>query len=125
MTLEEVKLVLANPKCYTYSEDELHKSALENIQMLEKINADMTNRLEITRNRNFTLVAKEVLFDNLLEQAEKYKRERDAAVEQLKELDCATCKHSNMMHIASVCCKCTDASNWEWQGVKEAKDENT
>ena len=119
MTLEEVKLVLANPKCYTYSEDELHKSALENIQMLEKINADMTNRLEITRNRNCTLVAKEVLFDNLLEQAEKYKRERDAAVEDMRHDPhcCYHCKHRKGKSCQSEAKN--DGDCFEWRGVKE------
>lgn len=54
-----------------------------------------------------------------LEYIEQLERERDAAVDELKEFDCATCKHCNMEHIASICCKCKDASNWEWRGVKE------
>lgn len=48
---------------------------------------------------------------------EQLERERDAAIEQLKEFDCATCKHCNLEHIASICCKCKDAGNWEWSGV--------
>lgn len=50
---------------------------------------------------------------------DKYKRERDVAIEQLKEFDCATCKHCNLEHIASICRKCKVASKWEWRGVKE------
>ena len=55
---------------------------------------------------------------------EQLERERDAAVEQLKYFNCRTCVHSNLMHIASECCGCKNASRWGWRGVKEEKDEN-
>jgi hypothetical protein len=50
---------------------------------------------------------------------QQLERERDAAVEQLKYFNCRTCAHSNLMHIASECCGCENASRWEWRGVTE------
>ena len=56
---------------------------------------------------------------------DQYKRERDAAVEQLKEVDrlelfcCSHCKHEELDDFS--CTTCIHMSNWEWIGAQEVK----
>ena len=58
------------------------------------------------------------LIESLSAQLDQVTRERDAAVEQLKEFDCATCVNCNLMHLSSVCKKCRNADYWQWRGVE-------
>ena len=95
---------------------DLHADALEYIQQLEA--------------RIDTLTAKAVLFDEAVAAGEKYKRERDAAVEQLRKggRACSICKFSeDIPENDKICeeCRLTGTkllySNWEWVGLQEVE----
>ncbi len=84
-----------------------------------------------------TMTAKAVLFDEAVAAGEKMKRERDAAVEQLKNVDtvdifyCSHCKHEELcdynLNSCDDCEKdcpchtCVDMCNWQWRGVLEGE----
>lgn len=77
-----------------------------------------------------TLTAKAVLFDEAVALGKKYKRERDAAVEQLRKggRACSTCKFSeDIPENDKICeeCRLTGTkllySNWEWVGPQEVE----
>lgn len=56
---------------------------------------------------------------------QQLERERDAAVEQLKEVDrlelfcCSHCKHEELDDFS--CTTCLHMSNWEWIGAQEVE----
>lgn len=86
---------------------------------IRKLMGDALPYIQQLEERNDTLITKMAIFEEILKYAEQLKRERDAAIEQLKYFNCRTCVHSNLMHIASECCGCKNASRWEWRGEKE------
>jgi len=58
--------------------------------------------------------------EKLRAELEKVKRERDAAVTDLKAVgkgECWVCKH--FRNGGQKCRNCEDGSNWEWRGQKE------
>lgn len=97
---------------------------------LEAEALEYIHRLEV---RIDTLTAKAVLFDEAVVAGEKMKRERDAAVKQLKDVDtvdlfyCSHCKHEELcdynLNSCDDCEKdcpchtCVDMCNWQWCGV--------
>lgn len=57
-----------------------------------------------------------------VERAQHFKRERDAAVSDLRGCaieSCAECMYCLYRTARSFCSDCTDGSNWRWKGVKE------
>lgn len=58
------------------------------------------------------------------EKIERLERERDAAVEDVKELctnpysACHYCKSSNKEYVSNDCMDCANACNWQWRGAK-------
>ena len=76
-------------------------------------------------------------WDELFETAKQLERERDAAVEQLKEVDkedlfrCSHCIHDELCNDGLTPCvdcdkecpchTCRNSSNWEWRGVQEVE----
>ena len=84
-----------------------------------------------------TLTAKAVLFEDAVDAGERMKRERDAAVKQLKDVDtvdllyCSHCKHEELcdynLNSCDDCEKdcpchtCVDMCNWQWRGVQEGE----
>ena len=100
-----------------YNDDEpchfnLHKDALAYIQQLERERDEARNDLDTLSYANTELHSA----------YEAMKRERDAAVEQLKEVDrlelfcCSHCKHEELDDFS--CTTCIHMSNWEWIGVQ-------
>ena len=77
------------------------------------------------------------LINDTLAYIQQLECERDAAVEELKEVDlldlfrCSHCKHEELcdetMYSCSDCDKdcpcstCVDCSNWQWRGVQEVE----
>ena len=68
---------------------------------------------------------------NLTEELERVKRERDAAIADLKHGDnCDICAHTACVHDCDFecdtctfdckCRTCRDECNWEWRGIKDA-----
>ena len=57
--------------------------------------------------------------EQLERERDQYKRERDAAIIELRGYGCEQCVHSDLKNIATVCCNCKLGSLWEWQGVKQ------
>lgn len=104
-------------------DDELFMDALAYIQQIEA-------RINV-------LIPQAVLFEEAIAAGEKYKRERDAAVEQLKEVDridlfsCSHCKNEENSVCEFVdcencdkdcpCATCVDMSNWKWRGAQEVE----
>lgn len=84
-----------------------------------------------------TLTAKAVLFEDAVAAGERMKRERDAAVKQLKDVDtvdllyCSHCKHEELcdynLNSCDDCEKdcpchtCVDMCNWQWRGAQEGE----
>ena len=57
-----------------------------------------------------------------VERAQHFKRERDAAVSDLRGCaieSCAECMYCLYRTARSFCSDCTDGSNWRWKGAKE------
>lgn len=57
-----------------------------------------------------------------VERAQHFKRERDAAVSDLRGCaieSCVECMYCLYRTARSFCSDCTDGSNWRWKGVKE------
>lgn len=57
-----------------------------------------------------------------VERAQHFKRERDAAVSDLRGCaieSCAECMYCLYRTARSFCSDCTDGYNWRWKGVKE------
>lgn len=65
------------------------------------------------------------LHEDALAYIQQLERERDAAVEQLKEVDrlelfcCSHCKHEELDDFS--CTTCIHMSNWEWIGAQEVE----
>lgn len=75
--------------------------------------------------------------NDILAYIQRLERERDAAVEQLKEVDridlfsCSHCKHDELCDPDlgacadcdknCPCSKCSHMSNWQWRGVQEVE----
>lgn len=65
------------------------------------------------------------LVPDALAYIQRLERERDAAVEQLKEVDrlelfcCSHCKHEELDDFS--CTTCIHMSNWEWIGAQEVE----
>lgn len=59
--------------------------------------------------------------DNLCEQLEIVKRERDASVEMMRSIEscCIFCKHLNKRSYRCESNAKADGSCWEWRGVQE------
>ena len=63
--------------------------------------------------------------EDIIAYIQQLERERDAAVEQLKEVDrlelfcCSHCKHEELDDFS--CTTCIHMSNWEWIGAQEVK----
>ena len=83
-----------------------------------KLAADMLALYQSMRND--TLVAKAVLFDSAIKEAEKYKRERDAALKGLARYrKCFDCKnYGDVVKHGFPCDGCECGSNWQWRGVE-------
>lgn len=61
-----------------------------------------------------------------VERAQQFKRERDAAVSDLRGCaieSCAECMYCLYRTARSFCSDCTDGSNWRWKGEKEENHE--
>lgn len=57
-----------------------------------------------------------------VERAQHFKRERDAAVSDLRGCaieSCSECMYCLYRTARSFCSDCTDGSNWRWKGAKE------
>lgn len=52
------------------------------------------------------------------------KRERDAAVEDLREMTCRTCRFRENESWEKPCRVCTSGDLWEWRGVQEGGAED-
>lgn len=106
--------------------------------LLEKIGQIERERDEARQERDglsIMLTAAESAFETI-------KRERDAAVEQLKEVDvssyfeCAHCKHEELCdspvwpcndcdNEECPCHTCSEGSNWQWRGVPQEVQHGT
>lgn len=103
----------------------------------EDIAADTLAYIQQLEARIDTLTAKAVLFEDAVDAGERMKRERDAAVKQLKDVDtvdllyCSHCKHEELcdynLNSCDDCEKdcpchtCVDMCNWQWRGVQEGE----
>lgn len=63
----------------------------------------------------------EKLYKDTLAELEQVKRERDAALLELKESvdSCTFCKKYGDGRTCPMCGKCTECCGWEWRGPKE------
>lgn len=129
-TPEEIKNGLeacGSDECYSHHTDCPYRGDLFCIKHICGDARAYINQLEA---RIDTLTAKAVLFDEAVAAGEKYKRERDAAVEQLRKggRACSTCKFSeDIPENDKICeeCRLTGTkllySNWEWVGPQEVE----
>ena len=110
-----VTMRCAKTLCPYFMDDEDDSGAC-----ISKIQADALAYIQQLEARIDTVIAKVVLFDEAVAAGEKMKRERDAAVEELRRtFDCSLCIHS-----ASGECdgwgRCGfNKPNWQWRGVQE------
>lgn len=68
------------------------------------------------------------LIESLSEELEQVKRERDAAVEDLRKVCravrvCFCCKSREAEYVSNDCMDCINGCNWQWRGVKDGSDD--
>lgn len=93
---DEIKLLMANHKSYTYSLDELMRDALALIQQLQKENAEKDARIQ------------------------QLEAERDELMVFVKG-QCSACKFSDYSYTEDPCDSCfaDRRSKWQWRGVQK------
>lgn len=97
----------------------------KSFECVEELSRDALAYIKQLEARIDTLTAKAVLFDEAVAAGEKYKRERDAAVEDIFHM-CANCKHEKLGYGVGPCPPIeeyltNDCSNWQWRGVQEGE----
>lgn len=100
----------AGSECPYYEIDGCHTELAKDAYTL---NQQLEARINV-------LVPQAALFEEAIAAGEKYKRERDAAVEDLKELSiCEMCKHYDGDINCEVCA--VSGCDWQWRGAQEVE----
>ena len=110
-------------ECHPMNED-------TNVDMPKQMAADAIAYIQQLEARNDTLIAKEVLFDEMLAAGAKMERERDAAVEDLRGrcFACANARPHEKFPNLNACQYvpyamsgqgARECEHWQWRGVRE------